>query len=115
MSACTSTTRIGPTSHSECLYAPLIVTNVELKVVEFLAEDVNLETGKLKATAHLKEYEAPSFDFGNSFRSSNLMTTGRSSKTTMDYSRNGRYLSFRRSTWRVSSKALKSKKPGAIT
>lgn len=51
--------RVLATHHSECLYASVIVTNVKLIVAEFLQEDVDLETGKLRDTANLIEYEAP--------------------------------------------------------
>lgn len=51
--------RVLATHHSECLYAPVIVTNVKLMVAEFSSEDIDLETGRLNDTANVNEYEAP--------------------------------------------------------
>jgi len=51
--------RVLATNQSECLYAPVIVTNVKLMVAEFSPEDIDVETGKLKDAANVNEYEAP--------------------------------------------------------
>lgn len=51
--------RVLETKHSECLYVPVIVTNVKLVVAEFAPEAVDVETGKLKDAADVNEYEVP--------------------------------------------------------
>ena len=51
--------RVLATKHSECLYVPVIVTNVKLMVAEFSPQHVDVETGKLKDAANVNEYAAP--------------------------------------------------------
>ena len=51
--------RVLATQQAACLYAPIIVTNVKLMVVELSGEDVDLETGKLRDGCGVHEYEAP--------------------------------------------------------
>jgi hypothetical protein len=55
--------RVLATSHGECLYISVIVTNASLVVAEFKPEDVSLESGTLGDSAKVKTRDVPFLRF----------------------------------------------------
>jgi hypothetical protein len=55
--------RVLATSHNECLYVSVVVTNASLVVAEFKPENVDLESGMLEDGAKVKTQDVPFLRF----------------------------------------------------